>query len=138
MEVKEGRIMPTNNREEGIISRLLREQETACFRDPSGASVARKGQQLSDIDSYKVFCAIERAIKVPESRKNATYPERHKATSQEEKKVFSKVLTGLALNHIENARSQIDNFSLEEAVNSGRIDDITLMAATALRNRYQD
>lgn len=130
MEIKDGRITPTSQREVKVFSRLLREQEAACDRSPDNATSSELGQELSGFDSYKLFSAIERAVKAPESR----------VTSQEEKAVFGVVVRGLAMAHLESLqleRLKDEAVSLfSEASNSEVAIRIMDFASHALTDRY--
>lgn len=132
MEIKDGRITPTTKQEVKIFSRLLREQEAACYRNPELAAEAEVGEELAKLDSYKLFSAMERAYNAPDTRP--------KKTSQEEALVMGKTIAALAIAYaesldLENLREQAP--TLFTAPEEGK-QWVFGFAAHALSDRYGD
>jgi hypothetical protein len=127
MEIKDGRIMPTSIREAHVCSRMLKEQAVACELDPDSATVPMVGVELSGGDSHRLVCAVERAMKAPQSRS--------KTATKEEVKVFRKVIDGLARLSIEAAEREVEEFPHDLA---GMADspNVIRLAFNALTDRY--
>jgi hypothetical protein len=127
MEIKDGRVIPVSQEEAEIFTKLLREQELANMRQPSGATRVQQGQELSGSDSYKLFCAAERRV--------------NKAMAgPAEAEAIGGLILGLAKDSLEwldlDDISQDFLFS-EKAEDSERVSFAVRLASQALINRYE-
>jgi hypothetical protein len=62
MEIDGGRIIPTSESEEIAYQRFLKRQEKHCDRDPAKVPAYAVGEPLSSIDSYRLYCSMERVV----------------------------------------------------------------------------
>lgn len=132
MEFNDGKITPTTKQEARVFSRLLIEQEVACQRSPQSATVTEVGVELVQMDSYKLFCAMERAYNNPEIRS--------KKTNKEEVKIMGRTVAALAMAYLDSL--DIDGFQDEAESFFATPDDehhwVFGFAAHSLKKRYAD
>lgn len=131
MEIKDGRITATSKLEAKVFSRLFREQEEACGRDPAEAAEVVSCQQLSGADSYKLFCAAERRINTAEG-------------DEEESKVIGTMILSLTRAHLIGLELELIQdevarlFETSDSSQAERQAVVMNLAAGALTRRYED
>lgn len=127
MELNKGKIKPTTEDEALVYSRLLRAQTESNYGDVSQAPEANKNTELSETDSYKLFCAMEKVL-------HQGY-EFIKFDDKELDVVISSVQI-MAKSRLDTITDSVENFSIESADDIATTDRsiVVEMASRALND----
>ena len=125
MEIKDGRIKPTTKTEAIAYHRFLKTYEEDRGGDPIKAAAVEEATWMSEIDSYRLFCSMEKTIYTGTKIKPDQVMEEIEISS----------LRKMAQYHVEWLQEEISSFDEESArlTGNGSSNPVIHLASQAVR-----
>ncbi len=121
MEIDDGRIKPTSKVEAIAYYRFLKHHEKKRVGNPRQVAIPEVGEWLSTIDSYRLFCSMERSV----------YQGIDIKPEQAMSRVAIQSLKQMAQSALGGCQAEVDNFDLMamEQIEQGKGSTVVRLAS---------